>query len=416
MAEKDPPSAIDPEATLKYSLLEYLSQYGVNSASTTSISLLESLQKEWNIDLKKDKERLSLAPLTLQQVWSLGLARKEQFLQTLNQQIQKEKSNDTNDSVFENKFARYLQVLKTRGYFNGTEEGDEEYIKRYNKAKERLREKHLSDLKQQTEQTQPTTTTTTTTTTTSPDTSSPTLSEDQRREMADKFKEEGNIKLLERKYQDAISSYTKAIELFPHSAIYYSNRAASYSHVGEHAKAVDDCNNAIKIDPNYAKAYSRLGLAYFSLGKYKEAVQLGYKKALELDPNNETTKTSLLAAESKIKEQEQQQPLQQGVTAPGGIDFSSLAQMMGNMGQSSAATPGLGNVSNILNSPVVMNMAAQLMSNPRFMSMAQNIMSDPNVMGQLTNMFGSNMGAAGEDTPDPTNAEDTKNDDDKETG
>jgi len=86
------------------------------------------------------------------------------------------------------------------------------------------------------------------------------------------------------------------------------------------------------------------------------------------------------------------------------------------MGQSSAATPGLGNVSNILNSPVVMNMAAQLMSNPRFMSMAQNIMSDPNVMGQLTNMFGSNMGAAGEDTPDPTNAEDTKNDDDKETG
>jgi small glutamine-rich tetratricopeptide repeat-containing protein alpha len=62
-----------------------------------------------------------------------------------------------------------------------------------------------------------------------------------------------------KKYEEAIQSYTKAIELSPNNPIYYGNRAAAYSHLGQHVKAIEDCKRAIALDPKYAKAYSRLG-------------------------------------------------------------------------------------------------------------------------------------------------------------
>lgn len=45
--------------------------------------------------------------------------------------------------------------------------------------------------------------------------------------------------------------------------------------------------------------YFRLALA--SLNKYNEAVNF-YKKALELDPDNESYKANLIVAEQKIKD------------------------------------------------------------------------------------------------------------------
>jgi len=69
----------------------------------------------------------------------------------------------------------------------------------------------------------------------------------------------GNERLSNKKFQEAVASYSKAIELNGASAIYYSNRAAAYSHIGQHHKAIEDCKQAIKLDPLYVKAYSRLG-------------------------------------------------------------------------------------------------------------------------------------------------------------
>jgi small glutamine-rich tetratricopeptide repeat-containing protein alpha len=62
-----------------------------------------------------------------------------------------------------------------------------------------------------------------------------------------------------KKYEEAIQCYTKAIELTPNNPIYYGNRAAAYSHLGQHQLAIDDCRRAISLDPKYVKAYSRLG-------------------------------------------------------------------------------------------------------------------------------------------------------------
>lgn len=69
----------------------------------------------------------------------------------------------------------------------------------------------------------------------------------------------GNDRLANKKFQEAIASYSQAIALHGTNAIYYSNRAAAYSHIGQHHKAIEDCKQAIAIDPHYVKAYSRLG-------------------------------------------------------------------------------------------------------------------------------------------------------------
>ncbi len=103
----------------------------------------------------------------------------------------------------------------------------------------------------------------------------------------------GNTHLSNKKYPEAVSSYSKAIQINANNAIYHSNRyskiypyyqfpslcllwklrshhhryisfflihrAAAYSHMGQHEKAIEDCKQSIVINPSYSKAYGRLG-------------------------------------------------------------------------------------------------------------------------------------------------------------
>uniref|UniRef100_A0A8B9IKK3 Small glutamine rich tetratricopeptide repeat containing alpha n=1 Tax=Anser cygnoides TaxID=8845 RepID=A0A8B9IKK3_ANSCY len=118
---------------------------------------------------------------------------------------------------------------------------------------------------------------------------------------AERLKTEGNEQMKAENFEAAVSFYGKAIELNPSNAVYFCNRAAAYSKLGNYAGAVRDCERAIGIDPNYSKAYGRMGLALSSLNKHTEAV-VYYKKALELDPDNDTYKSNLKIAEQKMKE------------------------------------------------------------------------------------------------------------------
>lgn len=52
------------------------------------------------------------------------------------------------------------------------------------------------------------------------------VSEDKK-EQAQKFKNEGNALVKEKKYKEAVEKYTQAIEC-QESAIFYCNRAAAY--------------------------------------------------------------------------------------------------------------------------------------------------------------------------------------------
>lgn len=76
---------------------------------------------------------------------------------------------------------------------------------------------------------------------------------------AEKYKASGNSLMSTKQYDAAIEAYTKAIELDPTNAVYYSNRAAAHSSKSSHAAAITDAEKALEIDPSFVRAYHRLG-------------------------------------------------------------------------------------------------------------------------------------------------------------
>jgi len=67
------------------------------------------------------------------------------------------------------------------------------------------------------------------------------------------YKEKGNKNYMSGDYKQAIENYTKAIELDPSQAVFYSNRAAAYIEIDELEKAIEDADKAISLDANYQK-------------------------------------------------------------------------------------------------------------------------------------------------------------------
>nr|GEZ74195.1 small glutamine-rich tetratricopeptide repeat-containing protein [Tanacetum cinerariifolium]GEZ86300.1 small glutamine-rich tetratricopeptide repeat-containing protein [Tanacetum cinerariifolium] len=108
--------------------------------------------------------------------------------------------------------------------------------------------------------------------------------------LADTFKLQGNKAVESKLYTEAIKLYTVAIALRGDNAIYYCNRAAAYTHSGQDAKAIIDCQKAIAIDPKYIKAYFHLRYI-FAQGKYTESLKKGYGIATHLDPTNQSSKS-----------------------------------------------------------------------------------------------------------------------------
>ena len=86
------------------------------------------------------------------------------------------------------------------------------------------------------------------------------------------------------KYGQAITDYTKAIELDSDYVFAYLYRGFVYVDLGEYKQAITDYTKAIELDPNYAVAYYFRGLAYANLGEYDQAIT-DYTKTIELDPD-----------------------------------------------------------------------------------------------------------------------------------
>lgn len=76
---------------------------------------------------------------------------------------------------------------------------------------------------------------------------------------AEKLKLKGNTLMSGKKYDEAIQSYTEAIDLDSTNPVYYSNRAAAHSSKGDHLLAIGDAEKAIEADSSYVKGYHRLG-------------------------------------------------------------------------------------------------------------------------------------------------------------
>ncbi|CAO3592962.1 unnamed protein product [Absidia cylindrospora] len=97
------------------------------------------------------------------------------------------------------------------------------------------------------------------------------LTSQERLEGAQVLKEKGNKLFGGKKYEDAVSAYTNAIQ-FKADPIYYSNRAACYSFLGQYDCVIADTNEALKLDPVYIKAINRRAQAYEKQDQLNEAL------------------------------------------------------------------------------------------------------------------------------------------------
>ena len=97
------------------------------------------------------------------------------------------------------------------------------------------------------------------------------LTPEQREDYAAKLKQAGNKAYGDKAYNKAIELYSKAILCKP-DPVFYSNRAACHSAMGEWEKVVEDTTAAINMDPDYIKAINRRATAYEHLKNYSEAL------------------------------------------------------------------------------------------------------------------------------------------------
>lgn len=88
-------------------------------------------------------------------------------------------------------------------------------------------------------------------------------------------------------YEEAVKSYTEAIQLQANNSMFYNNRGCAYGGLGEYDKAISDYNKAIELDSFNSTAYHNRGYTYNNLKEYEKAIS-DYGKAIELSPNNAT--------------------------------------------------------------------------------------------------------------------------------
>lgn len=192
----------------------------------------------------------------------------------------------------------------------------------------------------------------------------------EKKKSAEALKNEGNHLMKLEKYQEALTYYNRAITMDATNPVFYCNRAAAYSKLGELQKSIDDCKMSLRYDPNYGKAYGRLGLAYSKMNRYEDAIT-AYQTALSIEPNNIDYQNNLAVTQDKLTESRQ---------GGGGVPQNPLSAI--NMNFTGATPGGAGGL------PLNIDFEAAL-SNPTLINLASRMMSEPGIqdlLGQLSQM------------------------------
>lgn len=84
-------------------------------------------------------------------------------------------------------------------------------------------------------------------------------------------------------FEEAEAILTELIADQPDFAEAWNRRAVLYYSMGQHYKAIEDCETAIALNPVHFGALHGLGLCYASVGKYRDAIQ-AFQQALEIQP------------------------------------------------------------------------------------------------------------------------------------
>ena len=105
--------------------------------------------------------------------------------------------------------------------------------------------------------------------------------------VAGTYNNRGNVKIMLKQYQEAITDFNEAIKFNLNLDDAYYNRGIVKDKLGLYAEAIADFNEAIKLKPDRADAYNNRGIAKLKLDQHKEAI-LDFEKAIKLDPNLES--------------------------------------------------------------------------------------------------------------------------------
>ncbi|KAL9104506.1 MAG: hypothetical protein Q9163_000537 [Psora crenata] len=216
--------------------------------------------------------------------------------------------------------------------------------------------------------------------------------------MADALKAEGNKAFAEKKFDEAIEKFSKALEIEPSNHVLYSNRSGAYASKKDFERALEDANKTTDLKPDWAKGWGRKGSALHGTGDLMGAKQ-AFEEALKLDPANAQAKSGLSAVERAIS--------------------------------ADASPDGAGGPRNIFNDPQIFQKLAanpktsHYLADPSFMQSLQRIRQNPNdisaalqdqrmlqVMGVLMGIDMNIMGGKGEneDMPDLSGAKETEED------
>ncbi|PRD21218.1 UNVERIFIED_CONTAM: STIP1-like and U box-containing protein 1 [Trichonephila clavipes] len=87
------------------------------------------------------------------------------------------------------------------------------------------------------------------------------------------LKEQGNKLFSARKFEDAISCYSKAIILNPQIPQYFTNRALCYIKLHQWELAGQDCRRALELDCSSVKGHFFYGQSLIALENYDEAIK-----------------------------------------------------------------------------------------------------------------------------------------------
>ncbi len=85
-------------------------------------------------------------------------------------------------------------------------------------------------------------------------------------------------------WANEVSLWNNAISQFPEQALPYNNRGVAYFDQRRYELAITDYSKALSLDPKYDSAYNNRGNALSLLSRFKEALP-DYDKAIELKPD-----------------------------------------------------------------------------------------------------------------------------------
>ena len=117
------------------------------------------------------------------------------------------------------------------------------------------------------------------------------------------LKEKGNALFKEKRYEDAIIYYEKAIKINNSIEVLYSNKGTCEKKLEKYKEAIRDYKKALEINPKNTKNLNRLASVYIIVGNLGEA-KMTQQKALNFEPNNSEYKEQMGTIE-KIIEDEQ---------------------------------------------------------------------------------------------------------------